>query len=210
MEWKYSEDNKSIIFDHNSDMYWKSQDNSFREEDGPVHIGRNQLVIDILLEHCSNIKTVCDIGCRLGVSLPLFEKLNIKATGVEISPRAVEYGKSLGRSVIKGDIHELSNIVDETFDAIFSIHSLEHCYDPNKVLEECYKVLNPNGCIIIRLPVQKDLTVQRNKDGIYGKLPPHYSVFTFEYLEELLLSNNFDVIYKEDWEKEVIMIGEKV
>lgn len=208
MKWEYTEDKRGIIFD-DGELYWKSQDNSFREDDGPAHISRNKMVIDELLKH-GNFKSACDIGCRLGVALSLFEDVGIEALGIDISPRNIEHGLSLGRNVIIGDAHKLSSVVDRKFDAILSVHSLEHCHNPKKVFDECYKVLNDNGCIAIRLPIQSDLTIQKNKEGIHGKLPPHFSVFTFELLECLLLDSSFNIVYKEDLGKEIIMIGRKL
>lgn len=219
MKWEYSKDKKSIIFDDNN-FYIKSQDNTFKEVEQECHIKahgeRNLYVISVLFRYAkrSQINSALDIGARYGVSLSLFGALGIEALGVDISPRTVEKAQRNGENVILGDAHHLSDVINKKFDVILMIHSLEHCYDPSKVLRECYKALNDGGYIAVRLPIQKDLTHQRNKKGDHGELPTHFSVFTLDGLESFLTVHDFDVIHKEYKTNgrnvhEAIMIGKK-
>ena len=210
MNWKYSDDKKRIIYEDN-EFYKKSQNNTFRPDDGPVHKRRNEQVIKILLDY-GPITSAIDIGPRLGVSEVVFKEHNIAdVLGIEIAPRNVKQARSMGRNVIEGDAHELSKIVDKKVDVTLSIHSLEHCHDPEKVLRECYSTLNKHGRIGIRVPVQKDLTVQRNKPGIYGELPPHFCVFTEESLENMLIDVGFEVLWISSMHgvNEIIVVGRK-
>ena len=154
-EWMYSDDKKSILFP-NYAFYRKSQDVVFKEDLNDVSL-RNQEVLDYILEY--NPKSILDIGCRDGQSYDIIKDKNIKWQGVDISPRCVNFINN--ENIIEGDAHFLSYVVEEKFDAIIMIHILEHCYDPNLVLQQCCKVLNDFGMIGIRVPVQKDLTKQK-------------------------------------------------
>ena len=214
---KYSEDKKRIIID-DDELYMKSQDNTFKENEKPVHVKshgeRNRYVISVLFSYAmrSEVNSALDVGTRSGIALEILETLGIDALGVDISPRAVEKAQVEGKNVIWGDAHHLSLVVKDKVDAIFLIHSLEHCHTPEKVVEECYNLLNDNGYIVMRLPVQKDLTEQKDKSGIHGTLPPHYSVYDKASLETLLI-DNFEILHNEETVvkemKDIIVIGRK-
>ena len=215
---KYTEDKKRIIVEDNK-LYIKSQDNTFKENEKPVHVeahgNRNLYVIGLLFSYAtaSEVKSVLDIGTRTGVALEIFEALHLNALGVDISERAVKKARAEGKPVIWADAHHLTAaLVDNKFDAIFSVHSLEHCHTPEKVIEECCKLLNDRGYIVMRVPIQKDLTEQKDKKGIHGTLPPHYSVHDKESLEKLLI-DDFEILHNEEVVvkemKDIVVIGRK-
>jgi len=51
-----------------------------------------------------------------------------------------------------GSATDLSKYEDESMDYVFSSHCLEHADDPEKALEEFYRVLKPGGVTFIYLP----------------------------------------------------------
>lgn len=59
-----------------------------------------------------------------------------------------------GLDVKQADAHELSqHFHSDSFDAIFAYHVLEHCYDPEKVLDESWTILKHGGGIHIEIPI---------------------------------------------------------
>lgn len=44
---------------------------------------------------------------------------------------------------------------NETFDAIICYHILEHVIDDRKAMSELYRILKPNGTIVIQTPFKK-------------------------------------------------------
>jgi SAM-dependent methyltransferase len=86
--------------------------------------------------HQQNEK-VLDLGCG-GTKVP-------GSTGVDMNPGAcVDY------------VHNLDNFPypfqDNSFDAIYLNHCLEHLLDPKKTLEECIRIARPDGVIFITVP----------------------------------------------------------
>jgi SAM-dependent methyltransferase len=51
-----------------------------------------------------------------------------------------------------GSATDLSKHADDSMDYVFSSHCLEHVNDPEKALEEFYRVLKPGGIAFIYLP----------------------------------------------------------
>jgi len=75
---------------------------------------------------------------------------------------------------IVGDIHNIK-IEDEQFDTVIAIQLLEHFQYPRKAIQELYRVLNPDGVMIISVPFLYQ----------YHKSPKDYYRFTTDSLEDL-------------------------
>jgi SAM-dependent methyltransferase len=217
-KWKYSEDKKSVIFEDN-EMYVKSQDNTFRSADDPRNIKRNQEVIDCLINFGEGINKVVDIGCRECFTEDILKSMGIHCLGVDVSPKIVSHSRSKGRNVILGDAHSLSSdLKGEVFDAVISVHSLEHCYDVKKVLEEFKKALRKGGYVAIRIPIQEDITSQpllvENAQHSDNGLPAHYSVFRPKSFSNLVENSGFKILHSESMKEgtryeEFFIIGKK-
>jgi 2-polyprenyl-3-methyl-5-hydroxy-6-metoxy-1,4-benzoquinol methylase len=180
----FSEDGKRVLID-DIEKYIESQDEIHNIKDDLRHVQRNKDVIDEALKIDKDIKKVLDIGCREALTQDLCEELGLDFLGVDISKISVDFAKSKGRNVMVGDAHELSSVVSNKHDLILSVHSLEHCYDPGKVIEECKKCLSDNGILGIRVPIQKSIDNQ----------PAHFSIYSPASLISLLEDNDFTVKY---------------
>jgi len=187
-KWKFSDDKERVVIS-DPELYVLSQENTSTGSDDTRHIERNKECINEILRFSPSVRSLLDVGCREALAERLCAKLGIKYLGVDISPSSVKFAKSQGRNVVQGDIHKISEIVEEKFDSIISVHSLEHCHDPIKVLKECNACLSDGGYIAVRVPVQKDITVQ----PLLGdeKVPAHFCVFTPKKLREMLEETGF-------------------
>ena len=117
---------------------------------------------EILLSFPSYIKIedskVLDVGCGAGECLVTFAWHGAEVTG--ITPRQVEVDTAktwlkdskMEGTVIKGTGEDLSFIMDNSFDIILLIQTIEHVQDINKVISEIYRVLKPNGFLRITGP----------------------------------------------------------
>lgn len=197
-KWKFSKD-KTRVEIEDVELYRKSQENIASDSDDLRHIERNAETVNALLTNGKNINYVIDIGCREGLTEKILSDKGIHCRGVDVSKKSVEYAKSQGRDVIFGDAHELSEYCEKKADAIMMVHSLEHCYDPDKVMQECLECLRDGGYLAIRVPVQKDITVQpllkENAEHSSDGLPAHYSVFTGKAVKELVERNGFKKLF---------------
>ena len=102
-------------------------------------------------------QNIIDVGCGIGGStLHLAQKFNACATGITLSPvqasRAKERAAEAGWDDRVG--FEVANALDmpfedNSFDLVWSLESGEHMPDKTKFLQECYRVLKPEGKMIM-------------------------------------------------------------
>ena len=84
-----------------------------------------------------------------------------------------------------GDAQYLDSIEDNAFDFIHSSHCLEHLHDPQEGIKNWFRVLKPNGYLIITVP-DEDLYEQ-------GEFPSSFNKdhkWTFTIYKESSWSNN--------------------
>jgi SAM-dependent methyltransferase len=75
-----------------------------------------------------------------------------RVVGIDINPFAVEYTKSLGLPASVINLDGLFPVADGAFDACILDNVLEHIENPDRVLDECYRVTGPNGGLVIAVP----------------------------------------------------------
>ena len=96
---------------------------------------------------------VLDCACGDGVGLEALRALGFsEPVGVELAAPKARMARARGFRVEERDMHDLSVFPDGRFDAILSSHTLEHAYDPGRVLAEFHRVLAPSGALFIVLP----------------------------------------------------------
>ena len=81
---------------------------------------------------------------------------------------------SLSDSIKIADMHDLP-FTDNSFDVIFSIHSMEHSYNPSKALLEIYRTIKMNGIFSIEVPINFKITEFDRKD--FKSIEHLYSFF---------------------------------
>lgn len=109
------------------------------------------------------------------------------------------------------NISELSFISNEMVDQIYTSHALEHVSHQSvlKVIDEWYRVLKPGGRLTLCVPdFDKIINIYRQtNNNIWNIKSPlmgeqdysdnvHYSVYNFEYLEEILKHVGFKTVRK--------------
>lgn len=96
--------------------------------------------------------TVLDIGCGYHAFLLKGLDSHLKA-GVGVD-RAVDESLDGGKySFHRGEIDQvLPQLPGAGFDGILIINTLEHLWEPVKVLTECYRLLKPGGLLFVNVP----------------------------------------------------------
>ena len=77
-----------------------------------------------------------------------------------------------------GDAQYLKGIQDESFDFVYSSHTLEHVFEVETTLKNWYRVLKPNGYLILYVP-HRDL-YEKKKELPSRFNPTHQRFFLIE------------------------------
>jgi len=113
-----------------SDIYPQPEDTG--------HTALAQEVIDLWGNRLAGCKNVLDVGCGTGFCQPMFEAHGIEYTGVCLGNDLLE-AQDKKRNVFKMDFNFLE-YEDNSFDLVFSRHSLEHSPMPLLTLMEWNRV----------------------------------------------------------------------
>ena len=123
--------------------------------------------------------SILDIGCGNGKHLDIFNMYGFYTYGIDIRKQKQEYIKTCN---IETDKIPFDN---NRFDYIFSKSLFEHILRADNAIEECYRVLKPNGKIIIIVP--EWLSQMKHYWDDYTHLHP----WTYKSLKDLLMIYNF-------------------
>lgn len=121
-------------------------------------------VKEFLLQRHRNINTgfsILDIGCGGGHwSLEIaLRNPSARIIGFDINERAIQHANSLatliGLSNVKFYCSSATQPLpfqDETFDMVLLIDVIEHIAKPEEIWKEIYRVLKPQGAVVISVP----------------------------------------------------------
>lgn len=153
----------------------------------PEDAGHGDLAMQVITNWCSKLTSahsVLDVGAGQGFCQPMFESFGMVYEGVALGEDVV-IAQGLGRNIKKMDFSFL-DYPDNSFDLIFSRHSLEHSPMPILSLMEWNRV--SSGFLGIVLPAPEWYTYK----GLN-----HYSVMTMEHIKQLLDRAGWHVIWDE-------------
>ncbi|QVL33097.1 class I SAM-dependent methyltransferase [Telmatocola sphagniphila] len=135
-----------------------------------------------------------DFGCGGGSFLARMADQGWKVEGVDFSEKTVEMIRDkLGLKVHHGTLPH-PELQPASFDVITMWHSLEHVHDPMEVLAEAYRLLAPEGRLLIAVPNIKSWQFKWfGKAWFALDLPRHLTHFCPKTLRLMLELNGFQV-----------------
>lgn len=116
----------------------------------PGHTALAGGVIQRWMSSLTGCETVLDVGAGQGFCQPMFEAWDVKYEGVALGEDVIAAQK-LGYNVKKMDYHFLT-YEDNSFDMVFSRHSLEHSWSPLIALLEWHRVARNWLGIVVPAP----------------------------------------------------------
>lgn len=143
-----------------------------------------------------NGKNVAEVGCGHGLISILLSRKCKNLTGYDVDQEAIVYAKALGQKLKIDNIEFRSyngafSPNEKTYDVVISMDVIEHVNDPMEFLKNLYKILRPEGVLIIGTP--NGLIAERNKCIIKGHSKFHIMEYTPNELLEFLYKSGFAI-----------------
>lgn len=192
------------------ERYWTQ-----REVDGRLHILENMWIpqrINIATSFVKYVKndevlTCLDVGCGEGtLGKTLKAKFGDKCflAGIDISEIPLKYAKEYYQEIYQADIEstDLAALLNRRqFDYIICLETLEHLFEPEKILRQFAKLVKKDGYLIISFP---NITWWRFRiDILRGNFPKDYTLlhpsehiqnYTLNSMTALLKENGFKIL----------------
>jgi len=121
-------------------------------------IDENYFPLQEILNNTQKASNILEIGCGQSPILKFYPDLKSKYTGIDFSNYIISDNKKRFPEAEFYQILDPYNysLVSGSFDLVFSIFVIEHTVFPQKFLEECIRLLKPNGRLIILAPSYLD------------------------------------------------------
>jgi SAM-dependent methyltransferase len=114
-------------------------------------VNKSWVILHEMLKNSTVDGIFLDLGCGDGTGTLLFSK-NSKPKeiiGLEMYDDDISKAKSKGIVVFKADLNKPFPLPDNSVDQVFANQVIEHIIDTDNFVSEIYRVLKPNGSVVI-------------------------------------------------------------
>lgn len=148
------------------------------------------------LSQKKSFSTALDIGCGYGFSLMALKEKGIKAVGLDLDKKAINYAKEiLNLQVIYGSIYD-KTINFDSLELISAWEIIEHLYSPYKALQRVNQWLMPGGWFTGSVPNISGITARLRQTKWHLLRPPeHLFYFNKKSLSMLLKRVGFEPVF---------------
>lgn len=143
--------------------------------------------------HPLNINAILDIGSADGLMLSRIKKEfpSAECIGLEYSEELIKTCEDENIKIVQGDAQNLP-FQNDSFDVVCAAALIEHVENPIKMLEEAFRVLKPDGIIIITTPDPFFDKIAQAIGHIEKGL--HQETFTIKKLKDYFNKTGFRVL----------------
>jgi 2-polyprenyl-3-methyl-5-hydroxy-6-metoxy-1,4-benzoquinol methylase len=143
---------------------------------------------------------ILDIGCQFGYfAYYISKKQNIRYYGIDISQVAIDdaiknTANCTGIAEFKlGDVEDKIDYNDEQFDVVVSSQVLEHLKDPQKLLDEMFRLCKPDGVIIVSTPIMNEIMCHEHRHifsyysimELFDKYASDYKIYKWNKFKQI-------------------------
>jgi SAM-dependent methyltransferase len=141
-----------------------------------------------------------DVGCSIGTSLVVARQRGWHAVGLELSRPAAQFARTAHGVDVRTATLETADFAPGSFDAVLMHHTLEHVAAPDRVLQQVFAVLAPDGVMYQSLPNHGSLKARLLGPHFgYGITEEHLSHFSVRTLRRLVQRIGFRVLATSTW-----------
>jgi 2-polyprenyl-3-methyl-5-hydroxy-6-metoxy-1,4-benzoquinol methylase/rubredoxin len=139
-------------------------------------------------------RRILDFGSGWGIFLAVAKEFSWIPHGLEPLPVHAIYARDkFNLSVITDTLHE-NTFPPDTFDAITSFQVFEHLPEVQKDIRTLYKILRPEGIILIEVPNFATWTLKIMRSRHRHFVADHINFFSAKTLSQLLARSGFEVL----------------
>lgn len=127
-------------------MSYTSKLYAFLQPANPTYFGRVRKYLDPKPQ-----EKILEIGCGRGHTVKKVQRIAPYTFGIDLNSKAIQNGVAKNLQVMNAESLEFQ---DNTFDKIYSFHTIEHIPNIAKALNEMIRVLKPGGKIMLVYPAE--------------------------------------------------------
>ena len=139
---------------------------------------------------------ILDLGCAAGYFLEAAVNEGFDPYGIEISEYSSQLAKkNFGNEKIYNGQLKDAKFPEGSFDVISMLDFLEHIKKPLEHFEECSRILNKNGMMLIATPDTNSLSAKIQKESWTQYKFEHLFYFNYNSIKYLADKFNFKILY---------------
>ncbi len=150
------------------------------------------------IQKYKNKGKLLEIGCARGLFIKIAQDIGWIVKGVEVSKGMSSFARDvLCLDVFNGTLEE-ANFLNDIFDVVVMIHTLEHMPDPLGTLKKIHCILKKGGLVLISVPNMNSFKAKISKEKWTALMPKyHLYHFTPNTLKKMLKCSSFKVLKME-------------
>lgn len=135
-----------------------------------------------------------DVGCGSG---ELLRRLSVRGwvvQGIDFDENAIQQCRRLGVEASVGDLFS-ERYPAGSFDVVTLNHVIEHLYDTEDVIRECYRILRPGGRLVMATPNGENIWLGKfRKNWFCLQSPAHLQIFSCKNLNGVCKKVGFEIL----------------
>ena len=145
--------------------------------------------------------TILDFGCGTGIFIGKLKEANPQShlIGIDISREGIKQAKKKFPDVKFHVVQDgqIFPLIDSSVDFILATDVIEHVYETDKTLAEFYRILKPNGKLLLTTPyhglIKNLIIVLFAFEKIFDPLEAHIRFYTKKSLFQILKKQGFEI-----------------